>query len=173
MKPFLGEECCHFRFFVKWVSIGIYLHCGVGTGFHNSHQKSISDDMLFSSWLISQAEQDVLMKLGQSYTNCGIGRNYMFRATGRFITMSHIRWLYDNDCQLHRTAVEMDGSTSAGNLLQFLKESKDIKYCVLGDVFDHSSCQPVVVNETAVDHSQEAETIVLKDHGFNELSSFT
>jgi hypothetical protein len=96
----------------------------------------------------------------------------MFRATGRFITMSHIRWLYDNDCQLHRTAVEMDGSTSAGNLLQFLKESKDITYCVLGDVFDHSSCQSVVVNETVVDHSQEAETVVPEDHGFNELSSF-
>jgi hypothetical protein len=54
MKPFLGEECCHFHFYVKWDSIGIYLHCGVGTGFHNSHPKNISDDMLFSYWLISQ-----------------------------------------------------------------------------------------------------------------------
>ncbi len=101
-----------------------------------------------------------------------IGQNYMFRATGRFITRSQIRWLYDNYCQLQRTAVEMDGSTSAGNLLQFLKESKDINYCVLGDVFDHSSCQSVVVNETVVDHSQEEETVVLKDFRFNELSSF-
>jgi hypothetical protein len=75
----------------------------------------------------------------------------MFRATGHFITRSQIRWLYDDDCQLLRTAVEMDG-------------------CVLGDVFDHRSCQSVVVNEKVVDHSQEAETIVLEDHGFNELS---
>jgi hypothetical protein len=97
----------------------------------------------------------------------------MFRATGCFITRSQIRWLYDDECQLHRTEVEMDGSTPAGTLLQFLKTSKDINDCVLGDVFDHSSCQSVVVNETVVDHSQEAETIVLKDHGFNELSSFT
>jgi len=35
--------------------------------------------MLFSSQLISNAEQDVLRKLGKSYTNCGIDRNYMFR----------------------------------------------------------------------------------------------
>jgi len=54
MKPFLGEECCHFHFYVKWDSIGIYLHCGVGTGFHNRHPKNISDDMLFSYRLISQ-----------------------------------------------------------------------------------------------------------------------
>jgi hypothetical protein len=65
----------------------------------------------------------------------------MFRATGRFITRSQIRWLYDDDCQLHRTAVEIDACTTAGNLLQFLKESKDIKYGVLGDVFDCHSCR--------------------------------
>jgi hypothetical protein len=97
----------------------------------------------------------------------------MFRATGCFITRSQIRWLYDDDCQLHRAAVEIDSSTTAGYLLQFLKEAKDINYCVLGDVFDHHSCQFFVVNKTVVDRSLEAETVVLEDDGFHELSSFT
>jgi len=70
MKQFSDEECCHFQFYVKWDFIGIYLHYGVGSGFLNSHPKSISDDMLFSSRLICNAKQDVLRKLGHSYTNC-------------------------------------------------------------------------------------------------------
>jgi hypothetical protein len=97
----------------------------------------------------------------------------MFRATGHFIIRSQIRWLYDDDCQLHRAAVEIDGSTTVGNLLQFVKVTKDIKYCVLGDMFDHHSYQSVAVNETDVDRSLEADTMVLEDHGFHELSSFT
>jgi len=31
--------------------------------------------MFLSSWLICKVEQDVSRKLGQSYTNCGIGQN--------------------------------------------------------------------------------------------------
>jgi len=93
MMPFEGEDFCYFCFYVKWDSIGIYLHCGTGSSLHNSHPKIINDDMLLSSQLISNAEQDVLRKLGQSYTNCCIGRNYMFRTTGQFITRSQIRRL--------------------------------------------------------------------------------
>jgi len=40
-------------------------------------------------------------------------------------------------------------------------------------VFHYSSCHSVVVNETFVDHFLEAETVVLEDDGFHELSSFT
>ena len=53
-----------------------------------------------------------------------------------------------------------------------LCERSEYVRILTGDVFDHSSYQSVVVNETVVYHSQEAET-VLKDDGFNELSSFT
>jgi hypothetical protein len=51
--------------------------------------------------------------------------------------------------------------------------TKDINYYVLGDVFDPQSCQSVVVNETVLESSHEANTVELDNHSFIDLPSFT
>jgi len=120
MKQFSDEECCHFQFYVKWDFIGIYLHYGVGSGFLNSHPKSISDDMLFSSRLICNAKQDVLRKLGHSYTNCctsvpaGTTINFTRECSlvlvlltmwrGIFFFLIH-RWSFDTAVAEHQNAI--------------------------------------------------------------------
>jgi hypothetical protein len=67
------------------------------------------------------------------------------------------------------SCVDIVGATLAGNLLQFLKNTKDINYCVQGDVFDHCSCQSIIVNETVLGSCHEANTFVLEDKNFDDF----
>ena len=149
--------------------MGIFLKCGHGNKVHQNHPKLLECEMFFPSRLIKSAELETLKALGNSYANCGVGRNYMFRKTGLFLPRLQIRWLYDEDATLHKHSI--DENTAPGNLLQYFEDSKDIDYCILGNVVDENN--PVVVNEVRINGSSSASTTFLSGAEFNDLEVFS
>jgi hypothetical protein len=113
-------------------------------------------------------EVETLKALGNSYANCGIGRNYMFNKTGMFLSRSQIHWLYDADATLHKKSI--DENTAPGNLLEFFESSGDISYCILGNVVEDK--KSVAVNEMRVEGNPTLSTTVLTGADFNDLEVF-
>ena len=135
----------------------------------------IPKEMLLPSRLLATPDKLTLKQLGGAYANCGIGRNFIFKnKEGNFVSRSQVRYLYDDDNQRYCQAVDNDSPPC--DLLNFFDETKEVKYCILGNIVDKNSGKPTVINEMGFvgeGGSIDRETVALEGDEFQDLCNVT
>jgi len=142
-KPIVdnGSTTCKWKLVFSCDVHGFYLRCGVGCGTHQGHAPPLENAL--SSTRISLLEQsdiDTLKCLGGSQANAGVGRNYYYNKTGKFISTSQVRYIFSEPWKLPRPTdgarplEDIDLSTPPCKLLDHFRNRNDICYsCLFSD----------------------------------------
>jgi hypothetical protein len=147
-KPILqhGETTCKWKLLFSCDAQGFFLRCGLGCGSHHGHSPPLENSLASTrKSLLQHSEVETMKYLGGAHANAGVGRNFLFNKTGKFISTSQARYLYSDPWKLPRPTDgarpldDVDVSTPPCQLLENFRRRNDICYSCLFSDAPHSS----------------------------------
>jgi hypothetical protein len=99
-KPIMeeGQSTCKWKLVFSCDEHGFYMRCGIGCGQHHGHAPPLDDSLQTTrKRLLEEPDRETLTLLGKSQANAGVGRNFMFAKTGRYMSTSQVRYVYADD----------------------------------------------------------------------------
>jgi len=120
---------------------GFFLRCGFGCGSHQGHPPPLENSLATTrKALLDPSEIESLKCLGGAQANAGVGRNFLFNKTGKFISTSQVRYIYSQPWKLPRSTDagrpfdDLDVATPPCQLLETFRRRDDICYsCLFSD----------------------------------------
>jgi hypothetical protein len=122
---------------------GFFMKCGTASCKHTGHPPPLSSSLqTMRQRILDTYDKDTLTQLGRSHANAGVGRNYIFSKTGKFMSRSQIRYLYSDSWTLPKSTdgsrqldhLGLDIFTPPCQLLADFRSRKDVSYsCLFSD----------------------------------------
>ena len=179
----VSDKSCPFHFNVRSDHLGYYisLYRSYANPNHKYHAKMDGNSFSIPLRLLDTDEIETLRHLAESCVGNGVGWNYIFSKTGRYLSSCRIAYISSPDID------PKDETSDYDHLLEYFNQTDEIAYTVLWDVAqqpmdnslamqsttparistEQSSSPSLLVSETKLSPTQRCE----KDHSDEENMS--